>query len=71
MKPDPPIDAIREVRHQISASVDHDPKRLVDYYRKLQKQHQGRIVSRGAPETTLAPASIAEQSAEPDGELPR
>jgi len=71
MKPDPPIDAIRKVRHQISASVGHDPKRLVDYYRKLQKQHQGRIVSRGAPDPTLVPASIAEQIAEHDRELPR
>jgi len=64
MKPDPPIDAIREVRHRISASVGHDPKRLVDYYRKLQKQHQGRIVSRGAQGPTLAPASAAEQNDE-------
>ena len=62
MKPDPPIDAIREVRHRISASVDHDPKRLVDYYRKLQKQHQGRIVSRGAQDSTPELGPVAEQS---------
>ncbi len=62
MKPDPPIDAIREVRHRISASVDHDPKRLVDYYRKLQKQHQERIVSRGAQDSTPELAPTAEQS---------
>jgi len=70
MKPDPPIDAIREVRHRISASVDHDPKRLVDYYRKLQEQHQGRIVSIGAFDPTLVSVSIAEQNAEHDRELP-
>ena len=62
MKPDPPIDAIREVRHRISASVDHDPKRLVDYYRKLQKQHQERIVSRGAQDSSPEHTSAAEQS---------
>jgi len=71
MKSDPSIDAIREVRHRISASVDHDPKRLVDYYRKLQEQHQRRIVPRGTPDPTFVSDSIAEQGAEPDRELPR
>ena len=46
MKSDPAIGAIREVRHQISASVDHDPRRLVEHYRQLQERHQDRIVSR-------------------------
>ncbi len=55
MKTDPTIDAIREVRHRISASVDHDPKKLVEYYRKKQKVHQERIVSRASGETTLEP----------------
>ena len=45
MTSDPVIDAIREVRHRISASVDHDPKRLVAYYRELQQRHAERIVS--------------------------
>ncbi len=45
MKTDPTIDAIREVRHQISASVDHDPRKLVEHYRKLQERHQERVVS--------------------------
>ena len=39
------IDEIREVRHQISARVDHDPARLVEYYMKLQEQYQDRLVS--------------------------
>jgi hypothetical protein len=33
---DPTIAAVRDVRHQISASVDHDPKKLVEHYRQLQ-----------------------------------
>jgi len=53
MKPDPAIDPIREVRHRISASVDHDPKKLVEYYRKKQKAHQERVVSRASGGTTL------------------
>ena len=46
MKADPTIDAIREVRHQISASVDHDPRKLVEHYQQLQEKHRDRIVSR-------------------------
>ena len=46
MKSDPVIDAIRAVRQQISASVDHNPQKLVEHYRKLQKRHQDRIVTR-------------------------
>jgi len=41
---DPIIDEIREVRHQISARVDHDPARLVAYYMKLQEQYRDRLV---------------------------
>lgn len=41
---DPVIDEIREVRHRISARVDHDPARLVAYYMELQKQYQNRLI---------------------------
>jgi len=46
MKPDPAIDDIREVRHQISESVNHDARKLVEHYRKLQERHADRIISR-------------------------
>jgi hypothetical protein len=36
MEPDPPIDEIRRIRHEISADCDHDPKKLVAYYKELQ-----------------------------------
>ena len=48
---DPVIDEIREVRHRISARVDHEPARLVDYYIELQKRYRDRFV---------APARVAE-----------
>ncbi len=51
MKTDPTIDEIREVRHQISASVDHDPRKLVEHYQSLQEKHRDRVVSRN-PEGT-------------------
>jgi hypothetical protein len=53
MKADPTIDAIREIRHQISASVDHDAKKLVEHYRKLQERHPERIRSRSIEQATL------------------
>jgi hypothetical protein len=46
MKDDPTIAAIREARHKISAAVGHDPRRLVEHYRALQKRHQDRLMSR-------------------------
>lgn len=50
MTADPAIDAIRKVRHQISASVGHDPRKLVEHYRKLQERHRDRVVSRNVEE---------------------
>jgi len=50
MNTDPVIDAIRKVRHQISVSVDHDPRKLVEHYRKLQERHQEQVVSRNIVE---------------------
>jgi hypothetical protein len=41
---DPPIDEVREVRHQISARFNHDPSQLVAYYLKLQQQFQDRLL---------------------------
>ena len=51
MKSDPAIDAIRKVRHHISASVNHDPRKLVEHYRELQERHQDRVVSRNVVES--------------------
>ena len=46
MKDDPTIAAIREARHKISASVHHDPRKLVAHYLELQERHRERLVSR-------------------------
>ena len=42
---DPVIDEIREVRHRISARVDHEPARLVAYYIELQKRYRDRFIA--------------------------
>jgi hypothetical protein len=41
---DPVIDEIRDVRHRISASFDHDPVRLGVYYMELQEQYRDRLL---------------------------
>ena len=46
MKDDPTIKAVRDARHRISESVDHDPRKLVEHYRQLQKRHKDRLVLR-------------------------
>jgi hypothetical protein len=42
--PDPVIDEIREVRHRISASCDHDPAKLVAYLMQYQMQFRDRLI---------------------------
>ena len=53
MKPDPIIDEIRRVRHQISAECGHDPKRLLEYYLKLERKmkESGEFQFADAPST--------------------
>ena len=42
----PPIlEEIRRVRHQISAEIGHDPKRLREYYAALQESVRTRTVN--------------------------
>ncbi len=61
MKNDPLIDEIREVRHRISASVGHDPHRLVEHYQRLQRNYSRRVTSRHT-EYPLEKASQATES---------
>jgi len=44
MKYEDPIDRIRQARHRISESVGHDPKRLVEHYRRLQERFEDRLI---------------------------
>jgi hypothetical protein len=43
-KGDPGIAWIREIRHKISAEFDHDPKKLGEHYRELEKKYADRLV---------------------------
>lgn len=44
MQEDQAIAEIREVRRQISEECDHDPRKLIAYYKKLQLRHKERLV---------------------------
>jgi hypothetical protein len=44
MKPDPPVDEVREIRRKISARFGHDPAKLVEYYIQLQERHRDRLM---------------------------
>jgi hypothetical protein len=37
------IDRVREVRHQISATFDHDTQRMIDHYLEYQKKFADRL----------------------------
>jgi len=41
---DPGLEEIRRVRHEISEELEHDPKRLVEYFRKLEREYEDRLV---------------------------
>ena len=55
--PDPVIDEIREIRHQISASFDHDPAKLVAYLMKFQEQFKDRLLY--IPDDPTPPSVVA------------
>ncbi len=40
---DPGIAWIRDIRHKISAEFDHDPKKLGDHLRELEKKYANRL----------------------------
>jgi len=44
VKDDPVIAEIRAARSLISAKCDHDPKKVVEYYIKLQEAYRQRLV---------------------------
>ena len=41
------LDEIRRVRHEMSAEIGHDPRRIVDYYAELSAKYSDRLVNYG------------------------
>lgn len=44
MRRDEAIEAIRAVRHQISAEHEHDTRRLIRYYQEMEKDYADRML---------------------------
>lgn len=44
MKPDPTIERIRRIRHEISEQCDHDPQKIVEYYMRYQRKFADRLI---------------------------
>ena len=44
MQPDPTIERVRKIRHEISEQCDHDPQKLIKYYQKYQQKFSGRLI---------------------------
>ena len=44
MTHEPLLDEIRRVRHEISAELGHDPRKIAAYYTDLQRLHRSRMV---------------------------
>ncbi|HXI23543.1 MAG TPA: hypothetical protein VNG71_06690 [Pyrinomonadaceae bacterium] len=44
MQEDQAIAEIREVRRRISEECDHDPRKLITYYKELQLWHKERLL---------------------------
>ena len=44
MRDDPTIERIRSARHDVSEANQHDPKKVVEYYRRLQEHYKGRLL---------------------------
>jgi len=40
------LEEIRNVRHAISEEIGHDPRRITDYYAKIQEDLKDRIINR-------------------------
>lgn len=54
--PDPVIDEIREIRHRISASCDHDPAKLVAFLMQYQEQFRDRLIYDPSEQPPAQPA---------------
>jgi hypothetical protein len=58
MQEDQAIAEIREVRRQISAECDHDPRKLVSYYKELQLRHKERLLRPEVLTTNAEPTDL-------------
>jgi hypothetical protein len=58
MQEDQAIAEIREVRRQISGECDHDPQKLIAYYKELQLRHKERLLPPEVLTTSAEPTDL-------------
>lgn len=51
------IEEVREIRRQISARFDHDPRKLGAYIRELEEHYTGPMISLATGDTEEKPAA--------------
>jgi len=56
MRQDPTIERVRQTRREISQEFGHDPRKLVEHYKKYQKRFSERLVTRPGARA-MAPSS--------------
>ena len=61
--PDPVIDELRVIRHRISVMCDHDPAKLVAYFRQIQDQYPDRLITSPRFITTSAAEQLSQREA--------
>lgn len=59
MTNDDSLKAVRDSRQKISKSLDHNPKKLVEYYKNLQSRHVERLVSERSSDRHLKSTKAA------------
>ncbi len=67
--PDLVIDEIREIRHRISASCDHDPAKLVAYLMQYQEQFRDRLIYVPTEQPAAQPAVPPDTDKAPGSQL--
>ena len=65
MKTDPAIRRTRDARREVSASLDDDPAKIVEYYIEMQKRFAERL--RFGPGDAQQGGGLAEPAAGTDG----
>lgn len=61
MRPDPLIDEIHAVRTKISKRFKHNPRRLIEYYIKMQERYKSRLLKPEYEQVAFPIDSISKQ----------
>ena len=60
MESESPLARVRKAREHISEECGHDPRRLIEYYMKIQERHRERLVTSTRPQPEDDPKGEAD-----------